>query len=153
MEASREQSHCWRAPELWANRGYRNWTSSKRSQSDVKSDTHESRPLSPESHSSASFAFFDSTPPKPIGDFESNDGLQKRSSFAEGSTWALSQRDYESSAEGSMNPDRQSSEYRAVPAKCAAVTASLITIRDRFLYARISRPIGTSSLQNLKGDE
>lgn len=146
MEASREQSHCWTAPEMWANRDYGNWTSSKRSQSDVKSDpTYESRPLSPESHSSASFAFFDSTPTTPIGDFESNDGSQKRSSFTEESSWAPSQGDYDSSVtgspiryplsshsdyessttlvtEGPINPDRQSSEYRAVPAKYAAVT-------------------------------
>ena len=148
MEASREQSHCWTAPEMWANRDYGNWTSSKRRQSDVKSDpTHESRPLSPESHSSASFAFFDSTPTTPIGDFESNDGSQKRSSFTEESSWAPSQGDYDSSVtgspiryplsshsdyessttlvtEGPINPDRQSSEYRAVPAKYAAMTGT-----------------------------
>ena len=146
MDASREQSHCWTAPEMWANRDYGDWKSSKRSQSDAKSDPiHESRPLSPESHSSASFAFFDSTPPTPNGNFESNDSLQRASSYTEESAWAPSQgtydtsvtgssmtyplsshRGYESSAtsmtEGSLNPDRQSSEYRAVPAKFAAVT-------------------------------
>ena len=146
MEASREQSHCWTAPEMWANRDYGNWSSSSGSQSDAKSDPrYESRPLSPESHSSASFTFLDSTPPTPIGDFESNDGLQKGSSFTEGSTRAPSRGDYDSSVtgssvryllsshmghessttsmtEGSYNPDRQSSEYCAVPVKYAAVT-------------------------------
>ena len=144
MEASREQSHCWTAPEMWANKDYDNRAPSKRSQSDEKSDTvYQSRPLSPESHSSAAFAFVDSNPPTPIGDFDSNDGLQNRSSYTDGSTWVQSQYDssdtsssigyrlsnhrgHESSTtsmtEGSMNPDRQSSEYRTLPAIYAPVT-------------------------------
>lgn len=144
MEASREQSHCWTAPEMWANKDYDNWAPSKRSHSDEKSDTvYQSRPLSPESHSSAAFAFVDSNPPTPIGDFDSNDGLQNRSSYTDGSTWVQSQYDssdtsssigyrlsnhrgHESSTtsmtEGSMNPDRQSSEYRTLPAIYAPVT-------------------------------
>ena len=148
MEASREQSHCWTAPEMWANRHHENCTSSKRSQSDTKSErTYECRPLSPESRSSASFAFLDSTPPTPTGGFESNNGLQRRSGLTEESTWTPSQGDYDSSVtgssiryplsssrgyqssttsmtEGSMNPDRQSSEYRAVPAKYAAIAGT-----------------------------
>ena len=146
MEPSREQSHCWTAPETWANGNHGNWTSSKRSQSDTKSErTYESRPLSPESQSSASFAIFDSTPSTPTGDYDSNDGLLRRSGFTEESTWVPSQGDYDSSVtgassgyplsshrgyassatsmtEGSMNTNRQSSEYRAVSAKYAAVT-------------------------------
>ena len=145
IDASREQSHCWTAPEMWANRDYGNSSSSKISQSDAKRDpAYESRPLSLESHSSASFAFFDSTPSTPTGDIESKNSLQKRFSFTEASTRASSQEDcdssvtgsstryplsshrgYESSTtsmtEGSINPDRQSSEYRAVPAKFAAM--------------------------------
>ena len=140
MDASREQSHCWTASEMWANKDHDNWPQSKRSQSDEKSTlTYQNRPLSPESHSSAAFAFVDSPPPTPIGDFDSNDGLHEGSSYTEGSTLALSQGDYDSSTtsssmryplfarkghessttlmtEGSINPDRQSSEYRTLPA-------------------------------------
>ena len=163
MEASREQSHCWTASEMWANNDYDNWSQSKRSQSDEKSDTtYQNRPLSPESHSSAAFAFIDSTPPTPIGDFDSNDGLQKSPSYTESSTWVQSQADYDSSetssfigyrlsnhrghessttsmTEGSMNPDRQSSEHRTLPAIYAPVTG-ISQYNMRPLPLRPSRP-------------
>ena len=145
MDASRKLSHCWTAPEMWANKDYDHWSQSKRSQSDEKSDlTYHNRPLSPESHSSAAFAFVDSPPPTPIGDFGSNDGLRE-SSYTEGSTSAPSQGDYDSSTtsssmryplfshtghessttsmtEGSIHPDTYSSEYRTLPAIYAAAT-------------------------------
>ena len=163
MEASREQSHCWTASEMWANKDYDNWSQSKRSQSDEKSDTiYQSRPLSPESHSSASFGFIDSTPPTPLSDFDRNDGLQKNSSYAASSTWVQSQGDYDSSetssfigyrssnhrghesfttsmTEGSMNPDRQSSEYGTLPAIYAPMTG-ISQYNMRPLPLRPSRP-------------
>lgn len=177
MEASRELSHCWIASEMWANKDYDSWSQSKRSQSDGMSDTsYQTRPLSPESHSSAAFAFIDSNPPTPIGDFDSKDGLQKSPSFAESSTWVQSQGNYDSSesssllgfrlsnhrghesyttsiTEGSMSPDRQSPEYGTLPAIYAPLTA-IAQYSMKPLPLRPSRPSNRDiSSRNLKGEE
>lgn len=164
MEASREQSHCCTASEMWANKDYDDWSQSKSSQSDEKSVlSYQSRPLSPESHSSAAFAFIDSPPPTPKGDVDSNDGLQDRSSYSEGSTLALSQGDCDSSrtsssmiyplfshkghesfttsmTEGSINPDRLSSAYHDTLAAIHAPVTGISQYNMRPLPLRPSCP-------------
>ncbi|KAL8784050.1 MAG: hypothetical protein Q9195_009200 [Heterodermia aff. obscurata] len=56
MDATREQSHCWLAPEIWEEEQYDRWASSgtKSIPSSGRSEssaTYDSRPLSPESES------------------------------------------------------------------------------------------------------
>ena len=74
MDASCEQSHCWTTAEMWASNNYDSLSSLNKFNSDADTERLESRPLSPESHSS-SFSFFGSGNLTPIGVLEAKGGL------------------------------------------------------------------------------
>ena len=97
MEASREQSHCWNAARNWTEARYEQQMSVKRptrSNSVAHSEcSYDSRPLSPESHSSSS-AHRARSPESQVSGFLTLDGSQHVPSLGE-----LAMDDYKSNFE------------------------------------------------------
>lgn len=135
LDASREQSHCWRTAETWADGHYERWISPKTpSYSDTRSErTYDSRPLSPESQNypvspasrASSFNFFDSNHHTPVGEVEASEADQ--------SNWC------DSVTETSMDPGWSlPHEYDCLPAKFAA-TAGIEQYSTQVLPIRSGR--------------
>ena len=96
-EACREQSHCWTAPEKWANSNFNSLSSPQSFHSNARNQHfYDTRPLSPDPDPFQSFTFFESTSHTPSGDYDSGDSQIGANDSTTRTSGRINSQDYDS---------------------------------------------------------